>query len=68
MSGSKDGLREIISNHAGTKEESEPPFMGKVGTCDFCDNYFIAFADLRFQLPIHQSYRGNASYNVIFLL
>jgi hypothetical protein len=26
------------------------PFMGKVGARDLCNNYFIAFADLRFQI------------------
>jgi hypothetical protein len=58
----------IINNHGETKQERDPPFMGKVGACDLCDNYFIAFADLRFKLPIHQWYRGNVSYDVIFLL
>ena len=28
--------------------------MGKVGTRDFCNNYLIVFADLRFRLPIQQ--------------
>jgi hypothetical protein len=32
------------------KQESEPPFMGEVGTRDLCNNYFIAFADLHFQI------------------
>jgi len=48
MSGSKDGLRKISNNYAGMKQEREPPFMGKVGARDLCDNYFIAFTDLHF--------------------
>jgi hypothetical protein len=32
------------------KRASEPPFMGEVGARDLCNNYFIAFADLHFQI------------------
>jgi hypothetical protein len=32
------------------KQASEPPFMGEVGARDLCNNYFIAFADLRFEI------------------
>ena len=42
--------------------------MRKIRTCDFCNNHFIAFADLDLRLLMNQGGMDDVTYDIVFFV